>query len=343
MQFHFDFERMKERCLAQEEDFYHLGRVITTEHGPLVYRDNGSNILAVAHLDSVQTHEHNHFYVINIGGEDIVFNAQLDDRLGAYIILDLLPQLLGENYADILLTTGEELGMSTAQFFQTAKKYNWMFSFDRAGDDVVMYDYDTKELRDMLKEYGFRIGNGSFSDISYLTHLGCAGFNFGCGYENYHSPEAHAHMWETEANVSKFVDMYQQLKDTHLEYVYVEKPYKNWRTYTYGKGWSNWRDDEDDYEWEKKEDGSWIRKTKRLTSGLLGSNYGICTECHETHVPLVEGWGICEDCYLLYTLDEPGQCLYCKKIKDDLDEDGFCVECAEWMDQLGRKEGGQGR
>ena len=45
----------------------------------------------------------------------MVHSGALDDRLGAYIILDLLPKL-GIN-VDVLLTVGEEQGRSTANFF----------------------------------------------------------------------------------------------------------------------------------------------------------------------------------------------------------------------------------
>ncbi len=48
---------------------------------------------------------------------------------------------------DVLLTTGEEMGQSSAAYFDPGeKKYNWMFQFDRGGTDVVTYDYGDKSL-----------------------------------------------------------------------------------------------------------------------------------------------------------------------------------------------------
>jgi hypothetical protein len=96
--------KLRNRCYAEVTDFYGEGEVSFTASGAYIYKDNGSDILAIAHLDTVQSMKH--FYTIDLGGERVVFNAQLDDRLGAYIILDLLPTLGVK--CDILLTEGEE-------------------------------------------------------------------------------------------------------------------------------------------------------------------------------------------------------------------------------------------
>ncbi len=84
------------------------------------YKDNGSNVLAVAHLDTVaDADERKCRFVVTEGGGTVVFSRALDDRLGAYIILELLP-LLGLKY-DILLTVGEESGLSTAAHFEPSR------------------------------------------------------------------------------------------------------------------------------------------------------------------------------------------------------------------------------
>jgi hypothetical protein len=85
----------------------------------LWYTDNGSNILGVAHLDYVP--QTTHFGSVRIvpGHYSIVYSGQLDDRLGVYTLLDLLPQC-GLDF-DILLTTDEERCMSTAQDFRTSR------------------------------------------------------------------------------------------------------------------------------------------------------------------------------------------------------------------------------
>src|SRR5688572_4953131 len=155
-----------------------------------IYQNNNSRILGVAHLDTVLSM--NHFYRLKVNQDQIVLNAQLDDRLGAYTLLHLLPSM-GLKY-DLLLTEGEEMGLSTAAHFKTDKQYNWMFSFDRKGTDVVMYQYESKPLTAALESSKFKIGIGSFSDIAFLDHLGCKGFNVGTGYHGEHSTMCYANM-----------------------------------------------------------------------------------------------------------------------------------------------------
>lgn len=215
-----NYEAMKSICLAEVEQFSLIDGAVTsdTKHGPLIYIDRGSDILGVAHLDSVQ--ETKHFYHLLIGDEDIIMNAQLDDRLGVYILLSLLPSL-GVN-TDILLTWGEEKGQSTAEFFQTKKKYKWMYEPDRMGDDCVHYQFGEEKFKKALTTAGFTgIQYGMKSDICYLEHLGCRGFNFGIGYKNYHDKRAEADMHIVRAQVARFLNFYKQNKNRTFKY---EKP-----------------------------------------------------------------------------------------------------------------------
>ena len=177
-----EFQQLRKRCLASIRDFYSEGDVINTPDGKYIYRDNGANILAVAHLDVV-CFAPRHFGSPK-GKANKIYSAQLDDRLGAYVILDVLPTMGVK--VDTLLTTGEESCRSTGAYFQTDKPYNWMVEFDRAGQDVVLYDYWTLELKTLLKSLGNKVGVGSYSDIAAMEHLGIAGFNWGIGYYDHH-------------------------------------------------------------------------------------------------------------------------------------------------------------
>lgn len=178
------------------------------------YQDNGSDILAIAHLDSVQ--DDGTCTVVNTAAGPLALSGTLDDRLGAYVILDLLPKL-GVT-CDWLLTTDEEIGQSTAECFDADKTYNWMFQFDRGGTDVVMYEYETPELVELVESSGARVGIGSFSDICLLNHLGCVGFNWGVGYQDYHGPRAHAWLDDTFRMVARFVKFYNANASTALRY-----------------------------------------------------------------------------------------------------------------------------
>lgn len=221
------------------------------QHG---FIDNDADVLAVAHLDiapGIQKYQHVFYVTVN----NVVHSVALDDRLGAYLICEFLPSL-GLKY-DILLTENEEVGASTATDFDPkGKKYNWMFQFDRRGNDVVLYEYDSKALEQKLVKCGFRVGTGSFSDICYLEDLEIKGMNFGVGYFNEHSLSCHANLKITAQQVDRFLSFYwayyeQKMYHEPLAYVYSSYLPANRYYYSgskkYKKYSSNWRDDYHQY------------------------------------------------------------------------------------------------
>lgn len=201
----FDPEMLAEMCTTWNFESY--AKKVTLPNGSdgrerfYWHADNGSNVLAVAHLDTVQ--DDRSCQVVETAAGLLATSGALDDRLGVYVILDLLPKL-GLQF-DVLLTTDEERGQSTANEFDTDKRYDWIIQFDRGGTDVVMYDYETRELCELIAACGATVGNGSFSDICELGHLRCAGFNWGVGYRDYHSARSHAWLEDTFRMVARFV------------------------------------------------------------------------------------------------------------------------------------------
>jgi hypothetical protein len=246
----FDRKALRRICEAGELSFaaaYGMQFVeVPEQRAPdnfYLYKDNGSNVLAVAHLDTVgRADDRKCRFVVTEGGGTVVFSRALDDRLGAYIILELLPKL-GLKY-DILLTVGEESGQSTAAFFQppAGKEYDWMIEFDRGGTDVVMYQYEDAEVREIVKDAGARVGQGSFSDISYLGHLEVKGFNWGVGYEDYHGPRAHAFLDDTFMMVAKYLAFHAQNEGVYMPH-YAER--EEQQRSPWGSSWSqrNWDED----------------------------------------------------------------------------------------------------
>lgn len=184
---------------------------ITEDNRKFYFMNNDADILAVAHLDTVQPEHTFKFF----GIDNIIKSSMLDDRLGVYVILEHLLQDL--NY-DVLLTVDEEIGKSTARSFNLGKDYKWMFSFDRKGTDVVMYNYETPETVSLLSKYGFKIGKGTYSDICELEHLRCKGFNFGTGYYNAHSTQGYAELDELAENIVKFRKFYEDYKSIKLHH-----------------------------------------------------------------------------------------------------------------------------
>ena len=146
----FDAEALIRICQMREGSFakaYGMTTVEVDQPAPANYyhfKDNGSDILAVAHLDTVAGRKARTARIVDTEAGPVIHSRALDDRLGAYVILDMLPKL-GLTF-DWLLTTGEESGMSTAAFFDAPKKYRWIIEFDRGGTDVVMYHYEDPEV-----------------------------------------------------------------------------------------------------------------------------------------------------------------------------------------------------
>ena len=207
-----------------------------------LYIDRGANILGVAHLDTVADgykykDKARKVYapIIEDAGvnDKIITSIKLDDRLGVFLLMDVLPYL-GCRY-DILLTTDEEIGMSTASQFVTKKEYNWMFEMDRRGyGNAVMYQYETKELKTALNSLDYRVEIGSFSDISELDTLGCCGINFGCGYDLEHTNACFVRTSWLSVVVNMFVDFYNAYNDICFEYVY-QPSYSRYGGYYSGK------------------------------------------------------------------------------------------------------------
>lgn len=214
----FDRDILKRVCEMHETEFPEAYGMETTFTPPrkfggedypdfFAHLDRGSDILAVAHLDTVMPHHRRTANFLDTAAGPVVYSGALDDRLGAYTILELLPAL-GVN-VDVLLTTAEESCDSTAQFFHSEKDYNWMIEFDRGGSDVVMYQYEDRHCMDLVRESGARPAGGIFSDIAYLDHLGIKGFNWGVGYQDYHGPRSHAYLedyWTMIGHYLKFHD-----------------------------------------------------------------------------------------------------------------------------------------
>jgi hypothetical protein len=208
-----DFCRIASR---HESDFADMGTVVSQgkyEGATYTFKDNGSAVLAIAHVDTVQSSAY--ASIFKCKGEQVLLCPRLDDRLGVYVITRMLPAM--GITCDLLLTTGEEVGCSSAELFIAEKDYNWCFSFDRSGTDVVLYQHDTKRLRRVMRKNGFVVGDGSFSDISSLD-IGCAGVNFGVGYYDAHGLHAYAKLSETFRMVDKFAGFYAKYANARLPF-----------------------------------------------------------------------------------------------------------------------------
>jgi hypothetical protein len=283
-----NLKRLKEICAMPIADFAQFGETSQTPDGQLVYVPRGEPILGVCHLDTV--HGHDRFEVVPLKGDTVLYNSQLDDRLGAYVLLELLPQLGVK--CDLLLTEGEETGRSTAKHFvpPEGKTYNWCFEFDRRGMDVVMYQYESKKMVKLLHRHKFKVGVGSSSDIAYLGHLGVKCFNFGTGYHEEHGADAHANLGETERMVKKFAAFANAERDNRFAHDRSKEKIEGRFRSRLDLG-----DDDDDfrYDWDPKI--MEFRKTKKsdvpttTSSAQNGRDEDACVYCGCTPPHHTEG------------------------------------------------------
>lgn len=223
--------------------------------------DPDSKILAVAHTDV-----HGHITMPKMTYDrKLVLARQLDDRLGCWMITNYLRSVLPHDQPfDILLTTDEEIGASTAKYFTCpeGKQYNWMFEWDRRGTGVVMYDYETPELKALLECYNFKVEKGTFTDICYLSNLGCAGFNFGTAYYGEHSNDCYANMEQLFQQVDKFIPFYSEWYGKKLQHDHEAAYEANMRKIN---GW-NWKDDKKKGDTKTGDDSG--RKKTPVAGGL---------------------------------------------------------------------------
>ena len=278
-----DLEILKDYCLGSIPRL--MSKVVgegnfqkTCEGTWMGFKDNGANILAVAHTDTVGLAPSFEIIESNLlpsedryygarwqqynrlprrsrqnirkaarpahKGQFAVISPSLDDRLGVWMIGYFLLRT-GLCY-DILLTDGEERGKSSASYFKPPRQYNWIFEFDRRGTEVVMYQFENKDMKTKLEGYGYHPEWGSFSDISYLDDLGCKAFNFGVGYHNEHTTFCHALIGDIERAANHFLPFYDNEKnallphdvaDNYSPYYYYNKYDDNYGNddYYYGR------------------------------------------------------------------------------------------------------------
>jgi len=232
--------RIKYYCELPENKFCNL--IPYNDVGEYWYKDNNSNILGVGHLDSVYPHRRN-CAIGYVGGRLTVISSSLDDRLGVYLLLDVLP-VMGLTY-DVLLTTHEESGHSTGINFTPppGKQYNFIFELDRQGtDDCALYQYYTSNLVAKLKEFGFNGVQGSYTDITSMN-LGCVGFNFSVGYHGQHMLGCYAHVDDIQGIIPRVTRFIRDNQYTFYPYtpapikVYTPSiPYKWERSVEYSTG-----------------------------------------------------------------------------------------------------------
>jgi hypothetical protein len=176
--------------------------------GFLGWVHRGGKVLAVAHMDFIGSgvvHKNNHKKVVS---------SALDDRLGVYAAMEVLPAMGVE--CDVLLCDDEESANSSMQSIgmRFLQKYNWIIELDCAGVQAITYNY--KSMEGALSTVWDRVHRGAFSDITSVEHVCPIGaFNAGVGYHAQHTESCYVNIEEflqAMSKVKKFYDMYEDVK-----------------------------------------------------------------------------------------------------------------------------------
>lgn len=285
------FKKLSKVCMADDFSDVYKGENIHVNGKGFTFVNNGANILAVAHWDTVQYGEmvEPEFLYADDNNKIVGLRSiQLDDRLGVFILMDILP-LYGLKY-DVLITDGEETGHSTAALFNPEdykKDYNWIFEFDRRDILPVLYDYGTDLSWKTAVNSVQLTDYGSFSDISVMKGLKRCAVNWGAGYYGEHSDKCYC----TESSISIvtsdfsiFYNLYSNRK-----FVYAPPPPKAYDGCKSAWGHNN-----------STTYNSYPPKSSEVKAGALVSTMD-CIYCGETFTTdqmthdKIFGW-ICKDC-----------------------------------------------
>jgi hypothetical protein len=195
---------------------------------------------------------------------DTVNSIALDDRLGVACMFDAIQNKRGHlSKCAFLICDDEEIGQSTAQVFDRDIAPNFLVELDRRGTDVVCYEYESVLFSSLLTSVGFRVGQGSFSDICYLGEYGVCGFNVGIGYHNEHSDKCHAKLSDTQSQIAileRFLSRFWSLRLDWEDTSYRSRPLRN-DPYCTGNG--SFIDDDFEYDDEYE---LWYNKTYKQNS-----------------------------------------------------------------------------
>jgi len=181
------------------------GQVVGMGKRKHVYVDNGSPILLVAHVDTVQTPRLN---------QDQCTGAGFDDRLGVCLAHKLVKEYPA--IFDLLLTDFEESGGSTAAFFNPTHEYNLVVELDREGGDYVDYGLASDELHDLLASYGFTKGRGSYTDICSMPQVECCKINVGIGTFNSHGKKSGYDKAVADLQIARLLSFIRDHHDTRF-------------------------------------------------------------------------------------------------------------------------------
>lgn len=219
--------------------------------------ENHLPLCLVAHLDvsgkvPVKNLVHTSFGVVRSDGTTIL---GADDRAGVFAIFEVMRRLEGQRQPCVLFTNYEECGgLGIAKAIRdkildpiSGKIHLWV-ELDRQGTgEAVTYRGDlAKPCRDYLKQWGWQLGHGSYTDIcDIIEETGTSGVNLSVGYTGQHSTSEYLCLDSLNLTINRVVSMCHNPPTERFEHepeVYYSKD-RSW-----GKDWDEkWMDEINGY------------------------------------------------------------------------------------------------
>ncbi|MDD3123211.1 MAG: hypothetical protein PHC62_06860 [Candidatus Izemoplasmatales bacterium] len=235
-------------------------------------------VTLIAHLDTVHKRS-NQGCLYHDSKKNVVWSPNglgADDRAGVYAIMEIVKKGYRPH---IIFTHDEEIGGVGARElskYNLPFETNFMIELDRRGyREAVFYQCGNKSFQKKILSYGFRLGYGSFSDISIISPAyDIASVNLGIGYYNEHSTDEYLKINEMYDTINKVISILKDESIDGVKYDYQKVSYaynynKNSRTATnyaeyYGRSYNqNLQVDDDSYwdAWYKKNAKNVVEKT----------------------------------------------------------------------------------
>jgi len=205
----------------------------TKKETAYIYAEGTVPVMVIAHADIVHDRDPRDIILYDSAYRMFWSPAGLgaDDRAGIIAILELLERGYRPH---VLITNGEESGAWGASqagmdLHDKVKDIKYLVEIDRKGYmEAVFYSNDNKEFKDYIKQQGFKITTGSFSDISVLMpEWGIAGVNLSAGYYNQHTTAEFLDLDELEDTISTVEKMLKETTNDSKSYEFVEKVITN--------------------------------------------------------------------------------------------------------------------
>ena len=175
-------------------------------------------VLLVAHLDTV--HDEPVRDICLSADRNILMSPQGiggDDRCGVFALVKIFQSAQVKPW--LLFTCDEEIGGLGAKAFCLAHRqkqlpnelddFKFIIEIDRKGSrDAVFYNCDNHDFETYITGKGFKIAQGSFSDISLIApELGIAAVNLSSGYHHAHTLHEYINRDELNATIDRVIDI----------------------------------------------------------------------------------------------------------------------------------------